>query len=59
VRGFFAAAKDGQIMPDIPAMDAVWGPLGQSEANVVGGENPATAMAQARSAIMKAIKNTK
>jgi len=59
VRGFFAAAKDGQIMPDIPAMDAVWGPLGQSEANVVGGENPATAMAQARSAILKAIKNTK
>jgi arabinogalactan oligomer/maltooligosaccharide transport system substrate-binding protein len=59
VRAFFAAAKLGQPMPSIPAMDQVWGPLGQAEANIVGGANPATQMALARAAILKAIKAEK
>ena len=59
VAAWFAAAKYGQPMPDIPAMNAVWGPLGQAEANIVGGADPATQMAQARAAILKAIASTK
>lgn len=55
VRAFFAAAKLGQPMPSIPAMDQVWGPLGQAEANIVGGANPTSQMQLARAAILKAI----
>jgi arabinogalactan oligomer/maltooligosaccharide transport system substrate-binding protein len=46
-------------MPEIPAMDAIWGPLGQAEANIVGGADPATQMAEARAAILKALASTK
>jgi arabinogalactan oligomer/maltooligosaccharide transport system substrate-binding protein len=59
VDAFFAAAKLGQPMPSIPAMDNIWGPLGQAEANIVGGADPATQMAQARAAILKAIASSK
>lgn len=58
-RGFFAAGKLGQPMPSIPAMDQIWGPLGVAEANIINGEAPATQMAQARAAILKAIASQK
>lgn len=54
-RGFYAAGKLGQPMPSIPAMDQIWGPLGQAEANIVAGQNPVKQMTEARAAILKAI----
>jgi arabinogalactan oligomer/maltooligosaccharide transport system substrate-binding protein len=56
VSAWFAAAKYGQPLPGIPAMAAIWGPLGQAEANIVAGMDPTTQMAEARAAILKAIK---
>lgn len=50
-----AAAKDGLILPAIPAMAAVWDPLGKSQAAIIGGADPASTMASAQAAIVKAI----
>ena len=58
-RGFFAAAKYGQPMPSIPAMDQIWTPLGQAEANIVAGQDPVKQMDEARAAILKAIASQK
>ena len=35
-----AGAENGQIMPSIPEMAAVWDPLGKAEAAVIGGADP-------------------
>lgn len=50
----FAASADP--MPAIPAMSAVWGPLGQAEANIVkGGSDAGETMKSAGEEIKKAI----
>jgi len=44
VKAWFDAGKAGQAMPNIPAMNSVWGPLGQASADVIAGK----ALPQAR-----------
>ena len=44
VKAWFEAGKGGQAMPNIPAMNSVWGPLGQAAADVISGK----ALPQAR-----------
>jgi arabinogalactan oligomer/maltooligosaccharide transport system substrate-binding protein len=39
VKAFFEAGKGGQPMPNIPAMNSVWGPLGQAAADVISGKS--------------------
>lgn len=55
IAGFGEAAADGQIIPSIPEMAAVWGPLGIAESAAVKGEDPVTAAQAAASAIQEAI----
>lgn len=43
VKAFFEAGKNGKAMPNIPAMNSVWGPLGQAAADVISGKSPAKA----------------
>jgi len=50
-----AGAEYGQIMPSIPEMAAIWAPLGQAEAAVVAGDNPASTLTAAGDAIQQAI----
>ncbi|MGZ4744347.1 MAG: sugar ABC transporter substrate-binding protein, partial [Oryzihumus sp.] len=38
VKAWFEAGKGGQAMPNIPAMNSVWGPLGQAAADVIAGK---------------------
>lgn len=38
VRAWFEAGKGGKPMPNIPAMNSVWGPLGQAAADVISGK---------------------
>ena len=38
VAAWAAAGKDGKPMPNIPAMNAVWGPMGQAMADVISGK---------------------
>ena len=40
VKAFYEAGKDGKAMPNIPAMNSVWGPLGQAAADVISGADP-------------------
>jgi arabinogalactan oligomer/maltooligosaccharide transport system substrate-binding protein len=37
VKAWFEAGKEGKPMPNIPAMNSVWGPLGQAAADVISG----------------------
>lgn len=56
LKAWFEAGANGDPMPAIPAMNAVWGPLGVAEANIVAGKgDPATIMKQAGTEIRKAI----
>jgi arabinogalactan oligomer / maltooligosaccharide transport system substrate-binding protein len=48
-------AANGQIMPSIPEMAAVWDPLGKAEAAVVAGQNPESTIRAASQAIRRAI----
>ncbi len=50
------AARPAQIMPSIPAMAAVWDPLGKAEAAVVGGADPAATITAAGKAIEAQVK---
>jgi arabinogalactan oligomer/maltooligosaccharide transport system substrate-binding protein len=43
VKAWFEAGQGGQPMPNIPAMNSVWGPLGQAAADVIAGKTPAKA----------------
>ncbi|MDR0435331.1 MAG: extracellular solute-binding protein [Propionibacteriaceae bacterium] len=52
---FLDFAEHAAAMPNIPAMDAVWGPLGNAEASVVGGNDPTTAMTAAGNEISSAV----
>jgi len=38
VKAWYEAGKDGKPMPNIPAMNSVWGPLGQAAADVISGK---------------------
>ena len=51
-----AGRASGQIMPSIPAMAAVWDPLGKAEAAIIGGADPAETMAAAGKAIQAQVK---
>ena len=51
-----AGAENGQIMPSIPEMAAVWDPLGKAEAAVIGGADPASTIKAAAKTIEAAIK---
>jgi arabinogalactan oligomer/maltooligosaccharide transport system substrate-binding protein len=55
VEGFFRAGKNGQVLPQIPAMASVWDAMGKAEAAIVGGANPTTTMKSAGQQIKKAI----
>nr|MBA3525227.1 maltose ABC transporter substrate-binding protein [Geodermatophilaceae bacterium] len=55
IAAFGAAAADGQIIPSIPEMAAVWGPLGIAQAAAVNGDDPTTAIEAAATAIQDAI----
>ena len=55
VATFAEAANQGAPMPAIPAMAAVWEPLGKAYAAIVGGANPTTTMENAGETISKAI----
>lgn len=54
IAAFQAAATHGVVLPQIPAMSGVWGPLGIAEAAIVGGADPSTSMAAAATQITKA-----
>ncbi|WP_219471752.1 sugar ABC transporter substrate-binding protein [Nonomuraea rhizosphaerae] len=51
-----AAGEGGDIMPAIPAMNAVWDPWGKAIAAVVGGADPAATTVSAAKAIEAAIR---
>lgn len=55
IAAFHKAGEDGVVLPQIPAMSAVWGPLGTAEAAIVGGANPTSTMRAAASQIKQAI----
>lgn len=58
VKTFGEAAANAQPMPAIPAMDAVWGPLGTAYANIIGGKPAAAEMESAAKTIQDAIANS-
>lgn len=58
VAAFLEAATAAQPMPAIPAMDAVWGPLGQAYSAVVGGADPAETMTTTSTAIEDTIASS-
>lgn len=53
---FLNAGKEGEILPVIPAMAAVWDPFGKAAAAVVGGADAKTAVPAAAKAIEAQIK---
>ncbi|MFF2354047.1 extracellular solute-binding protein [Kitasatospora sp. NPDC058115] len=55
IGAFAAAGEAGQPLPTVPAMNAIWGPLGQAEASIVAGADPAETMRQAGEAIRAAL----
>lgn len=50
-----AGSANGQIMPSIPEMAAVWDPLGKAEAAVIGGADPESTIKSAEKAIEAAM----
>lgn len=52
---FAEAGADGQPLPSIPQMAAVWDPLGKAEAAIVGGADVASTLSTAAEAIRAAI----
>jgi arabinogalactan oligomer/maltooligosaccharide transport system substrate-binding protein len=55
VQAILDAGKDGDPMPAIPEMAAIWSPMGVAVAAVVGGEDPAAATEAAATAVQEAI----
>lgn len=49
------AAEGGTPMPNIPQMNAVWGPLGKATADIVSGQDPAERLATAQSEVEAAL----
>ena len=54
---FLKAAEGGAPMPAIPAMQAVWEPLGKAYAAIIGGADPTKTIESAAQTINKAIAN--
>lgn len=50
VKSWFEAGKGALPMPNIPAMNAVWGPLGQASADIIAQKAPAKARLDAAQA---------
>lgn len=50
------AGADSPPMPNIPAMNAVWGPLGQASADIVDGDDPAERLGAAQTEIESALQ---
>lgn len=57
VQGFHAAARNAQVLPQIPAMASIWDALGKAEAAIVGGADPASTMTAAGKQIKKSIES--
>ncbi|MCM0677663.1 maltose ABC transporter substrate-binding protein [Micromonospora phytophila] len=53
---FSEAGKNGQVLPAIPAMAAIWDPFGKAEAAVIGGADPAKTITAAGKTISGQIK---
>ncbi|MFC3504267.1 extracellular solute-binding protein [Micromonospora krabiensis] len=53
---FTEAGKNGQVLPAIPAMAAIWDPFGKAEAAVIGGADPARTITSAGQTIAGQIK---
>ncbi|MDG4803009.1 maltose ABC transporter substrate-binding protein [Micromonospora sp. WMMD980] len=53
---FSEAGKNGQVLPAIPAMAAIWDPFGKAEAAVIGGADPAKTITAAGKTIQGQIK---
>ena len=59
IKAWFEAGKGALPMPNIPAMNAVWVPLGQAEADIVAGKaQPAARLNSCAQEIIKAIKSS-
>ena len=50
------AAEGGTPMPNIPQMNAVWGPLGKATADIVSGQDPAERLATAQKEVEAALE---
>jgi len=55
IAAWAAAGEGAPPMPNIPAMNAVWGPLGQATSDIVGGADPAERLAAAQDEVVAAI----
>ncbi|MFF4876645.1 extracellular solute-binding protein [Micromonospora sp. NPDC000668] len=53
---FQEAGKNGQVLPAIPAMAAIWDPFGKAQAAVIGGADPTSTITAAGKAISGQIK---
>lgn len=53
---FQEAGKNGQVLPAIPAMAAIWDPFGKAEAAIIGGADPAQTITAAGKTIAGQIK---
>lgn len=55
IAAWSAAGEGAPPMPNIPAMNAVWGPLGQATSDIVGGADPAERLTAAQEEVVAAI----
>ncbi|SCL27202.1 carbohydrate ABC transporter substrate-binding protein, CUT1 family (TC 3.A.1.1.-) [Micromonospora nigra] len=53
---FLEAGQNGQVLPAIPAMAAIWDPFGKAEAAIIGGADPARTVTAAGKTIAEQIK---
>ncbi|WFE59821.1 maltose ABC transporter substrate-binding protein [Micromonospora sp. WMMD712] len=53
---FTEAGRNGQVLPAIPAMAAIWDPFGKAEAAIIGGADPAKTITAAGKTISGQIK---
>jgi arabinogalactan oligomer/maltooligosaccharide transport system substrate-binding protein len=51
IEAWSAAGEGASPMPNIPAMNAVWAPLGQATADIVSGDDPAERLQAAQEEI--------
>ncbi|WP_299451093.1 maltose ABC transporter substrate-binding protein [uncultured Serinicoccus sp.] len=55
IKAWSAAGEGASPMPNIPAMNAVWAPLGQATSDIVGGSDPAERLEAAQEEIVSNI----
>lgn len=56
VKAWFEAGKEGKPMPNIPAMNSVWEPLGQALADIISGQDPKGRLGKPQTEIVANIK---